>query len=137
MTNIFLETPVYITVAEVKDSTTIGGLATLWNNDVQVLIVKSENTINNYLWYSIPMADITDEEVIKDFKIATFYMVEELYTESITGETDNIKSETSGDRKIEYFSSGDSAKFMNKYWMPDSVITILAKYKQIFYKQVI
>lgn len=135
MTNIFAQAPVYISIQEVLDSTSNTDIKNLWNDEVQSLIVRSENNINNYLWYAIPMAEITDEEVIKDFKFATFYMVESLYKDSIGSNEPQVKSEWSWDRKIEFFESADASKFMSKYGMPDNVLTILSKYKQVFYSQ--
>ena len=41
MTNIFIQTPVYISIEEVKDSTSNNDIKTLSNEQIQTLIVKA------------------------------------------------------------------------------------------------
>jgi len=49
MTNLFLREPTYITVTEIKDSTSNSDLQNLSDDEIKILISKAEDTIDNYI----------------------------------------------------------------------------------------
>jgi len=96
MANIFASQNIsYITVEEVKSSTVKSDLINLTDDEIKILIVRSEKVINNYIGYTI---DITTAETdtIQDIKIATLYVVEQIFEngDNIAIQTDSVKSES-------------------------------------------
>lgn len=109
MANIFAKDPVYISLQDVKDSTSKPSLAALVDSDpddVKELIYKAQLAIDAYInpypKYSaygdtrlFPISVDNESVMPDDIKIATLYMVEQLYVngDTITGETRTVKSE--------------------------------------------
>lgn len=136
MANIFLSQDIhYITEQEVKDSTVKLELINLTNDEIKILIVRAENTINNYIGYTIDITTATIE-TIQDIKIATLYIVEQIFEngDNIATQTDSVKSESTGDRSVTYENNKDDNMVI---WIPDTATLILSQYKKIFYRQVI
>lgn len=136
MANIFASQNIsYITVEEVKSSTVKSDLINLTDDEIKILIVRSEKVINNYIGYTI---DITTAETdtIQDIKIATLYVVEQIFEngDNIAMQTDSVKSESTGDRSVTYENNSDDNIVI---WIPDVSKLILSQYRKIFYRQVI
>jgi hypothetical protein len=79
MTSIFLQEPRYITVKEVMDSTEKPKIALLNDDDIKVLIYKSELAIDKYMNFKADVEAMTEYEE-QDYKIATLYCVEQVFT---------------------------------------------------------
>lgn len=141
MANIFDKDIYYITAQEVKDTTDKTDLKALDDDDINILIAKAEISVNNYLWYTF-WADIVNktEETQLDIKIATFYIVEQIFTNSDLVKKVNINwvvsSESSWDRSIA-FKSWTQINDLKILWINEFAKKILDKYKQIFFKQII
>ena len=136
MANIFSSQTInYITVDEVKDSTVKADIIKLTDNEITILIVKSEKIINNYIGYVIDIST-ADSDTIQDIKIATLYVVEQLFEnwDNIAMQTDSVKSESTGDRSVTYKDNSNSNTIL---WIPDNAKSILSQYRKIFYTQVI
>lgn len=136
MANIFASQNIsYITVEEVKSSTVKSDLINLTDDEIKILIVRSEKVINNYIGYTI---DITTAETdtIQDIKIATLYVVEQIFEngDNIAIQTDSVKSESTWDRSVTY---ADNSWTNTVLWIPKNAISILSQYRKIFYGQVI
>jgi hypothetical protein len=107
--------------------------------DVKILIAKAESIVNNYVWYSFDILDInTSVETKKDIKIATFYIVEQLFENAdniiaISNVWNIIRTEA-WDRKEHYSESIDKEGVI---WIPLQSKQILDMYKQVFFKQVL
>lgn len=141
MANIFDTDIYYITETEVKGSTTKTDLKALTDEEVKILISKAEKSVDNYLGYSI-WANIINktEETQLDIKLATFYTVEQIFTNSDLVKKVNINwvvaSESSWDRSIA-FKSWTQTNDLKILWINEFAKKILDKYKQIFFKQII
>jgi len=136
MANIFLsQTISYISIQEVKDSTSKPAIALLSNDAVKILIVKAEKAINDYVGYSIDVSEV-DAETIQDWKMATLYVVEQIYenADMIATQTDKVQSESTGDRSVTYAT--DSSK-QTVLGIPQNSIDLLVAYRKNFYRQVI
>jgi hypothetical protein len=95
--SIFLQDIHFLSIEEYKDSVT----TTLSDDDIQILIYKSEQAIYRYLGYNIEL----DEYNENDLKQATFYITRQLEVnkDTITPATNgNIKSESTGDRSYAF-----------------------------------
>ena len=148
MASIFLKTPVYITVQEVKDSTSKTGIASLTNDQITVLIYKAQRQIDAYLvqtfWDSLDSEQEFIFPVSKDdlsylpawIKEACLYVVEQLYEAWDTvskSSTLDIKRETMWPRTIEY-----KDKWYNDYlYIPDIAKSLLDEFKNNFIKQIV
>lgn len=136
MANIFASQNIsYITVEEVKSSTVKSDLINLTDDEIKILIVRSEKVINNYIGYTIDITTATND-TIQDIKIATLYVVEQLFenADNIAMQTDSVKSESTGDRSVTYENNSDDNIVI---WIPDVSKLILSQYRKIFYRQVI
>lgn len=143
MTSIFLKDPIYITIQEVKDSTTKTSLQNETDDNIKILINKAQQNIDKYIkMYWIP--EVSTQETIfpiqkdwipEDVKIATFYTVEQIYengdTISWAKQTWAIKSEKTWDRSITYevWTAWNTYKLL---WLPLEAINLLKKYKLTF-----
>lgn len=153
MTSLFLREPTYITVDQVKDTTSKTDLKTLSNDEIKILIAKAEDTIDDYIWnYWKPFNE--NQELIfpidigwvstipKEITIATFYTVEKIFEnwDLITSATSSwweIIQEKTWDRTIQYSEWITSTNILEIVWIPTQAKVILDKYKQIFFKSVI
>jgi len=151
MANIFLREPVYITVQQVRDTTAKADLIALTDDEIKVLIAKSEDLIDNYIWsYGTPFDE--DQSLIfpidvdwistipSDITQATFYTVEQIFEngDSITGSVSTwsgaIISEKAGDRTVSYdVKTTTTWSITKQLWLPNEAINILKAYKKIFY----
>lgn len=144
MANIFTPTgrePTFISIKEVRDSTEKSGIMALWDKDIGVLISKSEKSINKYMGRTLDVTDWTTEE-ISDLKIATLYVIEQLFENGDTINPANtagwdIVEEKTGDRSVKYSESKSSKDNDKLLGIPDVAKSILDKYRRLFYKQVI
>ena len=92
MTNLFNETPIYITVADVRDSTNIDGLKTESDTRLTRYIIEAQGAVDNYILnntydkydseqkYMFPISIDLVETMPEDVKIATLYIVERIYS---------------------------------------------------------
>lgn len=140
MASIFTKTIKYITVDEVQDSTSKSGLAALDDSTINIYISKANDQLDRYLWYVIDLTD-EDDQTIYDLKVASLYMVEQIYMNGdlvtkANADWLDIKSESSGDRSIVYGVSTSSTEWKT-LWLPLEAVNILNKYRKIFYSQVI
>lgn len=154
MANIFLREPTYITVQEVRDTTSKADLIALTDDEIKVLIAKSEDLIDWYIEsYGTPFDEnqnlifpIKDEDwnsyIPDDIKVATFYTVEQVFSNWDTISTATItwswevKSEKVWDRLVTYEVWVTSVWWTSEQlWIPLEAQNILVKYKKVFYKQ--
>ena len=145
--NIFDKDIKYITPQEVKDSTLKADLRLLSDDEVKLLISKAEDIINNYIWYTLDYENANDSTKY-DFKVSTFYCVEQIYeswdlinpASSTSTWSWAISSEKVWDRQISYdvWTTTSTTDNLFKYlWIPEQAKTILDKYRNIFFKMVI
>lgn len=152
MANIFLREPVYITVDEVKDTTSKAGLIALTDDEIKVLISKSEDLIDWYIkCYGVPFDENqtlifpVDEDWVavipNEIKVATFYTVEQFYEngDTVSSATvtwsGEVKSEKSGDRSVTYEVWVVSVWWLwEQLWLPLEAQNILKPFKKVFYR---
>ena len=150
MASIFLKDPVYITVEEVKSSSSNSNLLELSNDDVSVLIYKAELEIDNYLQcisfpkfeedqdFLFPYLSPVDLSSVlpADITIACLYVVEQLVvnwdTIVLQSNSWTVKKEITGDYQVEYDNSITNDLSVN---ISKEVRIILDKYKTLFFVQ--
>jgi hypothetical protein len=96
MASIFLKDPIYITVQQVRDSTSKPDIVTLTNDQIKVLIYKAQREVDAYINSTFrPQFEESQEflfPVLKDelsylpdiLTEATLYVVEQVY---VSGDT--------------------------------------------------
>jgi len=142
--SIFLLTPRYLSVAELKASSKSTTLLALTDTEIQILIVKAESEVDKYLWYSFTYFPYLDERSLcilseldqLDIKQSVMYITESLQKKWISVNNTLpwiITSESDGDRSISYKVSNTSNNITTV--IPDIAINILKQYKQIFLSQ--
>ena len=143
MASIFDKTLKYITVEEVQDSTSKAWIIALADADLEILISKANDVLDNFLGYAIDLTDESDS-VIYDFKVASLFIVEQLYengdmiTWAVSVWSWAIKSESSGDRQIQYdVGTTVSTNSYTLLWIPNESYNILKNYRKIFFNTVI
>ena len=141
MTSIFQQEPRYITVEEVKDSTEKTEIAVLSDDDIEILIYKSELAIDRYMNFKADVEAMTEDEE-QDYKIATLYCVEQVFTNWDTITSVNtagwgVIEESVGDRRVKYSEWKTSNNINQLLGIPDVAKSVLDKYKRSFYKQTI
>ena len=139
MANLFETTPIYVSISDLRDTTTNSDLKSSWTVedwDVSILISKAQDIIDNAIWdywvpnienqetiFPIKNEDWTENTVIPiDIQKATVLLVENLY---IWGVLDggaywvwtqgSIKSETSRGHTISYFAWATNAAESNEF----------------------
>lgn len=144
MASIFVQDPVYISVQDVKDSTSKTWLAALTDNQIKSLIYKAQLAIDSYIgdsprypvyadWQTwlFPIAVDDVSTIPQDIKIATLYTVEQLYVNGDTITVEQaIKAETTWPHSVAY------AEFGYKY-IPNEALAILNRYRTISFGNVI
>lgn len=142
---------VYISVAEVKASTKKAGLIASSDNTIKELIYKAELTVDRYIqsyWtkfvstqpFIFPV-NVDDVSFLpNDLKIATLYIIENLYEawDTITWNTDwtwNITQESAWDYLVKYQEVKNINLNIEK--IPKEAKAILRKYRQIFLKDIL
>ena len=158
MSNLFLREPTYITIDQIKDTSSKTWLIALTDDEIKVLISKSEDAVDRYIIkYWVPFNE--DQTLIfpiiweywtsyipNDIIMSTFYIVEQIYesgdliswaVSSSSGWA--ITSEKTWDRTVQYSSgSGTTTNNALKFlWVPPEAENILKKYKNIFIKNII
>ena len=143
MASIFDKTIKYITVEEVQDSTSKSWLAWLSDEEIEILISKSNDILDNYIWYEIDLTDESDK-VIYDFKVSSLFIIEQLYENgdmirwAVSVGSWAIKSETSWDRQVQYDVWTTVSENNNTLiGIPLEAYNILKNYRKIFFNQVI
>lgn len=132
---IFNRDPLLISVAEVKQSTLKQNIKDLDDDDIKVLINKSEDNIKDYLGYDIRKYynNLVDDDKY-DFKKACLYWVEQVYAN-----WDNIKTsvdwvvilEKTWDRQVGYSTDIDNKE---KIGINPIMEEILLSWKKNFYR---
>ena len=149
MANIFETSPVYISIENLRDSTTnedLKDINQVTDENVSILIWKAQDIIDNLIWdYWIPNIEnqetifpIQNEDWTENTQIpvsiqkATLLLVENLYIWGILNWSayevwfsGKVKSETSRGHTVSYFNSSSSAKnpFIN-----DEIMIYLSPY---------
>lgn len=141
MVNIFNTNIYYISVQEVKDSTNKTELSALTDEEIKTLIVKAEISVNDYLWYVMGENIVNQTDQTKqDFKIATFYVVEQIFVNNDLIKKVNsnwvVSSESSWDRSVS-FETNSKTNNLKILWINEFAKKILDKYRKIFFKQVL
>ena len=158
MANLFLQNPVYITIDEIKETSTKAWLIALSDNELKVLITKAQKLVDNYIisygekydedqTYIFPIKDSDDNSFLpNDITVATFYTVEQIWESGdlISGAVSTtsgwaITQEKVWDRSVSYSSdttttTNNNLKFL---WIPPEAESILKKYRNLFIKTVI
>lgn len=158
MANLFVQDPVYITIDEIKDTSSKAWLITLSDDELKVLITKAQQLVDNYIIsygekynedqaYIFPTKDSNENGLLpNDITVATFYIIEQLYESGdlISGAVSTtswwaITNEKVWDRSVSY--SSDTTTTTNNHlkflWIPPEAESILKKYRNIFIKTVI
>lgn len=149
MANIFLQEPIYITVQQVKDSTSKPAILLLSDDDIKILIYKAQREVDSYIWYTFrPSFDSSQEflfPVLKDkvswlhtlLTEATLYVVEQVFeswdTISSSFGWGDVLEEKTGPHTIKY-SEGSTISWLI---IPDIAKKLLDQFKNIFTWQVI
>lgn len=154
MANLFLKNPVYITIDEIKETSTKAWLIALTDDELKVLITKAQQLVDNYIisygekydedqTYIFPIKDSDENSFLpNDITVATFYTVEALYEnwdmiKPATTTWWEIKSEKVWDRQVVYIEGTTSNNTLRTLWIPNEAESILKKYRNIFIKTVI
>lgn len=141
MANIFDKDIYYISVQDIKDSTNKTDLSALTDEEIKTLIVKAETSVDNYLWYSFWENIVNEnEQTQNDIRLATFYIVEQIFVNNDLIKKVNINwvvsSESSWDRSVS-FETWTQKNDLKVLWVNEFAKKLLDKYKKIFFKQVI
>lgn len=149
MANIFQTSPVYISLENLRDSTTNEDLkldTQVSNENVSILISKAQDIIDNVIWdywvpnienqetiFPIQNEDWTENEIIPiAIQKATLLLVENLYVWGVLDWnayelwfSGKVKSETSRGHTVSYFETWKTAKnpFLN-----DEIMIYLTPY---------
>jgi len=143
MASIFLQDPIYITVQQVKDSTSKSWLASESDDNISILIYKAEKQIDNYLQCAIykkfvstqelffPVLDPEDDSSLlpSDITEACLYVVEQLYINWDTISAWNgwaIKKEVMWPHTVEYVTESEIDS------IPNDAQLLLDNWKNIF-----
>jgi len=89
----------------------------------------------------LDLSEARDDE-ISDIKIATLYVVEQIYENDdtivpVSTAGGDIIEEATGDRRVKYSETKTSNNKNQLLGIPDVAKSVLDKYKRSFYKQVI
>ena len=158
MSSIFNVAPIYITTAELTDSTSLSSVSALLDDPKTILINQAQDVIDSYIWlYGIPAIewqanifptqdeDGNTEDIPLDIKKATVYICDQLYTNGNTTGWNisvwglEIKSQKDGDSSIAYQDEDKAnSNFMTPVldMIPQEAINLLQKYKRDFYKYI-
>lgn len=139
--NIFVQTPVYISVQDVKDSTSKSAIKLLTDDEIKVLIYKAQLTIDNYIiGYGTPYdetqtfifpVDVDGVSTIPDDIVySTLLVVEQIYEngDTVNESVKEVKSESAGDRSVTYDLS------FGLKTIPSEAVPMLDNYKQTFFR---
>ena len=121
--SIFDTWTLWLTVNELKESTTLKSLLTKTDDEIETIIYKSQATISAF-------CDMTDA-THSDKKLSAFYVVE-FSVKNRAG----IKSESAWDRSVSY-SKTDSQNSIESAGIPMIAYEILRKYFVKQYKQIL
>lgn len=148
MASIFNQVPVYISVQEVIDSTSIADLSSF--SDITTLINKAQINIDAYIrqtrwvWEAtqqtiFPIQFINEYwdkvlEVPYDIKVATLYTVEYLFEnwQDMTNSQYSIQSEREWQVAVSFWPERESTKWLG---IPSIALSLLNKRKNVFYYQ--
>jgi len=148
MTNILDIEPVYITVQDVRDSTTNTTLAWLTDTEIKGLIYQAQIMIDTYLG-QVFYESLEEQEFIyplysedanwdaiwyipKEIPLATLYTVDYLCSNGIDKSNSqyDIQSETSWPRSVTFWDVVTDSKGLS---LPSSAMAILSTLKNRFY----
>ena len=137
MANLLAQDPVYISLADYRDTTTNTYLKdSATDDELKSIIYKSQLIIDDYIrFYWNPFVDWQEfifpidvdgvETYPLDISIATVLIGEAVYT--IQSDTRNVKKEDMGPQTIEYFEKETYSSFIS-----EKARTILNRYKPSF-----
>ena len=141
MANLF-DDIVYVSIQDVKDTSNLEEIQNKSNKELTRYITEAQYIIDNYIWryetkldenqtFIFPIED-SGWIIPTEISLATIYIVEDLV---LTWEPVNIDwkivKESTWDHSVEYNISNTNTN------IPDKAKTILNKYREIFFKQVI
>lgn len=113
----FLYEPTYITVTEIRENSTNSKLVAEQEILIKKLIVKAQIILDGYIWVIEPYVEWQDykfpnsnNEIPKNIKQSTVYIVESIYTELLQNR-DWIKSESWDWYSVAYTDNISSDKF--------------------------
>lgn len=133
--SIFTTSTRYLSVSEVKTSSTNTWLLALTDTQIQDLIVKAELEVDSYINYRFTEFATLETIEQQEIKIATLYIVENLFnlwSSIITLVTWLVSSETTWDRSWTYADNALSSKVITLS-IPNAAKSLLNKYKNEFY----
>jgi len=144
MTNITLQTPVYVTIDDVRDTSKKTSLIAESDDTISELIYRSQIVIDRYIGaYGTPFVSTQDwifpvdvdwvSTIPDELKLATIWVVEKLYVngDTITGWTAGwaVVEERLWESKIKY----SEGTVTTSEEIPDIAKKILRKYRRTFY----
>lgn len=145
MTNL-INNAIYVTIDDVKDTTDISGLASESDSNITRFITEAQSIIDSYIEYFWTKYVSTQEfifpiynddgesEIPNDIKIATVYIVEDIYLTWVpdVASGNDIKREKVGDHEVEYLDTNDNIKFI-----PEKAKVLLDAYVNNFNKSLL
>lgn len=137
MANLLEIDPVYTTIQDYKDTTSVAALQTATDDELKAIIYNAQLIIDNYIIaFGLPCVEgqdfifptiLSDDtcEVPTNISIATVYIWDVYYENMNASSWTNIKTEKTWDYSVEYSDSKeDSSIYINQ-----KAMLILDKYK--------
>lgn len=125
----------YLSVSEVKSSSSNANLLLLTDDKILEIVVKAEFEVDSYLWFRFDDFSTLTSLEQQEIKIATLITVENIF--NLSGSVDSlvtwlVKSESTWDRSVTYSDTKSWSKVIS-IWLPNSAKVALDKYKVNFY----
>ena len=138
-----LSNPIYVTSADVKETTNIVWLTSESIGNIEKYITEAQMIIDSYILVYWSKFNTTQTEIFpicdsdwnslmpNDIKIATVYIVEDIYLSWIpnVASWEEIVEEKTGDHSWKFSENNKAIKFI-----PEKAKNILDRYKTIFFK---
>lgn len=146
MASLYLQSPTYITVDELKDTTNNVDIKGLSTDDANILIYQSQLMIDSYLKKTWELKYESSQDFLfpikldwlslipNNVKIATVLVCEFIFTNwlDIGRINQDIQSERTWPRSVTLFDIDRSLVWLS---IPKFAMQLLSKYKNVFYRQ--
>ena len=137
-----LSNAIYVTSTDVKETTNIVALAESSDSNIDRYISEAQMIIDSYILVYWCKFDIEQNEIFPidddwvalipdDIKIATIYIVEDIYLSWVPtlASWEEVIEEKVGDHSVKFSENNKAIKFI-----PEKAKNILDRYKTIFFK---